>query len=438
VPIDGSAAAVQLSDALVTGGDIQQDFAFTPDSQRVLYRADRDEDELVELFSARADGSAPPVEISGALVEDGDVRSFQATPDGQRAVYVADQEVDERPWLYVARVDGSAAPVRIGGALSTAQALDFEIHPASTSVVFRTREGIEPPALLVADLAGGPALELSGGWVDSAYALSPDGRWVVFQAEGLFARPIDASRPAVRLSHNGANFAFLPGGRTMVFRASVAGQRVNELYRVSLGGTGLVKLSGELATGDVIGDVSGFRLEDSGKQLVYDVDGSTLDTPIVCDEAFVLDLRPQQAPLALFPGDTGETDIFQYSLSPDRSRLVYSAGNDPAETSDLFSIPLDGETPGVRFTQQEGWSGILRFVTTPDSRSVVYLRWQGTHQLAHLFHVDIDRITDPVELNGPLVEGGEVRDFRSARTARASCTWPTSTRWEAWSSSGAS
>ena len=123
--------------------------------------------------------------------------------------------------------------------------------------------------MLVADLAGGPSVQLSGRDVAAGYTLAPVGRWVVFDRDdGLFAVPLNASRAPVRLNDDGVDFAFLPGGRSLVFRAQLSTARAYELFRVSVAGAGLVKLSGELATGEVNGSVSRFLFDPSGKQLV--------------------------------------------------------------------------------------------------------------------------------------------------------------------------
>ena len=47
------------------------DFALSPDGSRVVYRLDYDQNDVFELYSAPADGSAPQVKLNGPLVEDG-------------------------------------------------------------------------------------------------------------------------------------------------------------------------------------------------------------------------------------------------------------------------------------------------------------------------------------------------------------------------------
>ncbi|HEX6885139.1 MAG TPA: hypothetical protein VF530_17325, partial [Planctomycetota bacterium] len=90
----------------------------TPDSTRVVYMADRDANDVFELYVVPVDGSQPPLELSGTLVNGGDVGSSSSfvtsawiTPDSSRVVYMADALVDNRFDLYSVPLDGSTPPV---------------------------------------------------------------------------------------------------------------------------------------------------------------------------------------------------------------------------------------------------------------------------------------------------------------------------------------
>ena len=96
VVTDGSAAPVKLSAPLVGGGDVKRGFVLTPDGQRVVYRADQDTNERVELYLARIDGKGEPIKLNGALIPQGNVSSnFVVSADGTWVLYHADQDEDE-------------------------------------------------------------------------------------------------------------------------------------------------------------------------------------------------------------------------------------------------------------------------------------------------------------------------------------------------------
>ena len=127
-PIDGSAPPLRLSAPLVAGGDVaapdnvhRPAFAVSPDGERVAYLADQGTDEAYELFGVLTDGSNPPRRLGGPFVSGADVRDpIQLTPDGKNVVYLADQDVDEVVELFAASLDGGkgrrlSAPLVVGG-----------------------------------------------------------------------------------------------------------------------------------------------------------------------------------------------------------------------------------------------------------------------------------------------------------------------------------
>lgn len=82
-----------LSGPLVNGGDVRA-VVTRADSGRVLYLADQETDETVELYSVLADGGTwtklnPQLVANGNVLPDG----LALSSDGSRAIYVADQEV---------------------------------------------------------------------------------------------------------------------------------------------------------------------------------------------------------------------------------------------------------------------------------------------------------------------------------------------------------
>lgn len=76
----------------------------------MAFRADKDTNEVFELYVVPASGGAPPVKVSGDLVEGGDIDDFAWSPDGTRLAFSADKDVASTRELYVTPADGSAAP----------------------------------------------------------------------------------------------------------------------------------------------------------------------------------------------------------------------------------------------------------------------------------------------------------------------------------------
>ena len=97
VPLDGSQATRILSAPFAPGRSCNPfvSFRVAPDETAVLYLADHDTDEMVELYSVPTDGSRVSTKLSGAMIPAGDVQfDFRWTPDGTRVLYRADATQD--------------------------------------------------------------------------------------------------------------------------------------------------------------------------------------------------------------------------------------------------------------------------------------------------------------------------------------------------------
>jgi hypothetical protein len=122
---------------------------FTPDSSLVDYAADQETDGVAEIYGVPVDGSAAPVRLSGALPSWADVvanaGTLRITPDGARVVFLADRDADDVLELYVAPIDGSAEPLELNAPLPADTEVDvtaergFRISPDSRLVVYATR-----------------------------------------------------------------------------------------------------------------------------------------------------------------------------------------------------------------------------------------------------------------------------------------------------------
>jgi hypothetical protein len=116
VPTDGSALPVELSGVMTPGGGVgyfATCFQITANGERVVYQANQDTNDVWELYSAPTDGSAPAIKLNDALVR---VATFSLgldgvhlSPLGDRVVYLADRDVNELYELFSVPVDGSAA-----------------------------------------------------------------------------------------------------------------------------------------------------------------------------------------------------------------------------------------------------------------------------------------------------------------------------------------
>ncbi|MEO7794688.1 MAG: hypothetical protein ABIV06_07915, partial [Thermoanaerobaculia bacterium] len=136
-----AAAAVSLGGSFATGGTLQG-LALSPDSQWVVFSADRLVDERVELFSVPVVGpTAAIVRLNPTLVANGDVKTgFKISPDSTRVAYIADQVSDERFFPYSVPIAGpstSAVSLYQGVLAVGADAQELTFTPDSSRVIFR-------------------------------------------------------------------------------------------------------------------------------------------------------------------------------------------------------------------------------------------------------------------------------------------------------------
>lgn len=310
VPMEGG-TPTKLSPPLVSGGDVCPgnvfEPRFSPDSSRVIYVADQEVDERMELYSVPLDGG-PAVKLNGPLVAGGDValsgqrRLAQVTADGTRVVYVADQLVDGVFELFSVPITGGASirlndPLVAGGRISeeNSGAEPFWLTPGGQVLYRADQEVDERFELYSVACTGGPVTKLNGpltagGDVARIVRPSADGRRVVFAADQevdqrfeIYSTLLDGNGAATKL-----NGPLPPGGSVqMVFSWPnfglqndsvfyVADQEVDEvfeLFQVSIRGGPRTKATPALVPG---GDVSLIAPRD-GRTVVYladqDIDG---------------------------------------------------------------------------------------------------------------------------------------------------------------------
>ncbi len=191
VPLDGSGGPEKLNDPLVAGGNVS-DFTFSPDSQWVLYLADQDTDDVIELYRVPLDGSAGAMKLNGTLVAGGDVGfggNFFVSPDSQRVIYLADQDTNDVFELYGVAISGGAVvklnpPLVAGGEVSWVWSP--QISADSSRVVYLADQDTNDlEELFSVPIAGGTAVKLNGTLAGGSlfdFAIAADSSRVVYRA----------------------------------------------------------------------------------------------------------------------------------------------------------------------------------------------------------------------------------------------------------------
>ena len=153
VPVTGG-PSVKLSAPLVAGGNVLN-YQLDPDGQRIVYLADQDVNEVFELWSIPYGGGAA-TKLNGQLTSGGDVSTYGIDPIGNRVVYLADQLLDQRSEIFGVPIAGGTS-VRLNPELAAnADVFSFELNRIINVVVFPAREsGASTENLWVIPTAGG-------------------------------------------------------------------------------------------------------------------------------------------------------------------------------------------------------------------------------------------------------------------------------------------
>lgn len=360
VPIEGPASAsVPLSAPLVAGGGVST-FAISPDSTRVIYRAEQRVDEMHELWSVPIEGPAnASVPLNTPLVAGGDVLYFRLSPDSTRVVYHGDQRVDGTDELWSVPIAGPSdmgvplTPLLVTGS----RVFSFQISPDSTRVVYQANQQDARVLELWSVPLAGPAsagVRLDAPLVTdgsvSSFQISPDGARVVYsivprkaEAHELWSVPISGpvgeNVPlSLRLpaTQRNARFLISPDSRRLVYLVDWRVKGLVELISVPLTGpvTQSVVINPALTPG---GDVKDFAISPDSTRIIYQADQRA-------DEVFELFstplsggmVTPLNAPLV--PG--GDVDNFR--ISPDSGRVIFTADQQTNDAFGLYAVPING------------------------------------------------------------------------------------------------
>jgi len=479
VPVDGRAAPVLLNAALVAGGSVGA-FDLSPDARRVAYLATQDSARITELYSVPIDGSAAPVKLNASLQSPQEVEpGARFTPDSNRVVFRADARARDVFELFSVPADGSAPPVRIsgptpaGGDVSAAwDVRKPRIQVTGERVVYLgdlVQGGVDE--LFSAPLDGSAPRTLlsgslvTGGNVRGDFVVSADGRTVVFwadrltdQALELWSVPVSGGEPK-KLSltslrpDQGIAFALAGDGGHAYFVGSRDGA-TTELLRVpTLGPGAAAPLVGPLG-GGTRGHVRSFAELSTGGRLAYDADQDSLGQPRLV--SLRVDGAPEHirltdpvvGPYSLaFRANAADRVVFElvsasrngfFSVPIDRSfepieltaslvepflyslvelanggrDLLFAAGEARSPLGELYCVPVDGSAAPHKLSGTLVPGGRVvdgSFSTTPDGASAVYLAEAETVGVVELYRAPIDGHSAPVKLSGNLVSGGDVR-----------------------------
>ncbi|MEZ6063409.1 MAG: dockerin type I domain-containing protein [Planctomycetaceae bacterium] len=427
-PIASGGGSITVSDPLGATAGIFGDFQISPDSSRVVYRADLNVDNQIELFSASITATGTETQLSGSLVDpNSDVDSFQISPDSSRVIYFADQDTVFQNEVYSVPLSGGAlvklnAVLPTGGFISEAQ-----ISPDSTRVVYRgdatTDNVIE---LYSVPLAGGLSpVTLNGPLVAggdvTSFRFSPDSSRVVYNADEvldnqieLFSVPLSGGASTKLNGPLASTFSDINSYDVSADSSSVvylAEQDVSfqlEVYVVPLIGGSTVKLNGLLSSS---GDVNSFVISPDNSRVVYNADELTAST----DELFSVPLTGGTSTRISGPLMAFGNDVTSFQLMPDGLSAVYLADQSTSGADELYIVTLANGAVTKLNAPLVNFGDVISYQVSPNGNHVVYAADQDTDNVFELYSASISDGT-VTKLSGPMTTSGDIIDFRISPT----------------------
>jgi Tol biopolymer transport system component len=426
-PMDGSSAAVKLNADLTENGDIYNApwaaVKISPDSQRVIYIADQDSDEVWELYSVPIDGSSGPVKLNGALTTGGDVvasfRDLLISPDSQRVIYLADQETDESEELYSVPIDGSSAPVKLNTTLAGESVIAFTVSPDSSRVVYNAEQDTQFICELYSmPLQGGvPPTKLNHpleqfDCIGSDFVITSDSSRVIYtDFDGLYITALDGSAEPFRFSSIDGYFDITPDNQKVVVT-----ERDFNIYVVPLDGSSEpVLLDSQAAPLGVIsadssrvaykpyfpeepvysvaldGNSAPIQLSPSARQWKASPDRTWAVFDDLQWELYTVPLDGSSEPVSLgvslTKDDIGNNNTWwMYVVSPDGQQIVHISQEIEGGPRGLYTVRFGGNESATKLTPTyDGDENVIEIQISPDSRHAIYQADQDTDEVFELY-----------------------------------------------------
>jgi Tol biopolymer transport system component len=420
-PIAGG-TAVNLSGMLVSGGAVSS-FRLSKDGTRVVFVANKEDVAKKELYSVPVDGSAAPVKRSGTLVTGGNVIDYAISDNSQRIVYRADKDVVARTELYSVPITTGSGMKIVDITTATRDVDSFLISPDSTRVVFLADlDTSNIQDLYSVGITSTAFTKISGdlfpgGVVRDDYAITPDSSRVVYRAEvaalndeDLYSVPITGGGASqvhsseVPAGEDVVEFKITPDGSRIIFRAAELSNGPRVLHSVAINSANSLVIS---RPASLYGEVQEFLISPDSARVIYKAAGTASAPQQLHSVPVNSNAGATVCPLLVPGDDIPFNDWFQ--ISPDSSRVVFTANIAATSTDRLFSASISGGTC-VDISGAMVNNGDVNgndFAISPNSQRVAFIADKDTDGVSELYSVPITG-GFATKISGAIVALGDV------------------------------
>lgn len=240
----GGGPTIKLNTPLVTNGGIFR-LQISPDNSRVVYFADQDTNGVNEIYSAQLTVPASSIKLNTPIVAGGNIimNSIRISPDSSRIIYMADQDTLNVIELYSAQLTVPGSSIKLNAPLIGPIFGAPKITPDSSRVVYNAEQDIGGVSELYnVPIGGGPITKLNaplmpGDNVSSDFEISPDSTQVIYLGDldtnnttKLYRSQINATG-STQISEDilVPSFEFHPSGDPILY-IGINTQGIDELY----------------------------------------------------------------------------------------------------------------------------------------------------------------------------------------------------------------
>lgn len=385
----------------VNGGYKEDSIVFTPDNTRVVFIADLSgvayastNDMRFDLYSAKVDGSEPPVKLTTNSVATfaHDYPVIKISPNSDRVVFVSDLLVDARNEMFLAAVDGSS------------------IRKIS-------------PAISIA--TGGVMFANQNYFIDWTRNLA------VFQADtitdnvyGVYLASLSLSSPSLTsitmpqiISGDVPAPIAAANGSKIIFRQNPTLDAEMHIYAADADGSNVLRMTKNFPSG--AGTLRSFSVTADGAKVVYIADQDTTGK----EELYISDTSIASTPLKLNAAITASGgNITQYKVIESANKIVYMGDLTTDSVMDIYVVNFDG-TGNTKLTPAYSHTTTINQWDVTADGSAIVVRWD--YRVATKIEVDMIPLTGgaPIALNAAIGGAFDINGFSISKDSAWVCYW---------------
>lgn len=380
---------------VASGRSVSKTFKITPDSQKVVFVTDENTG-LRDLFISNIVAPVNRTQLN-SVTKTPVASVFEIAPDGSRIVYKESSDLAHPNIRSVQPTALNDVQLNPNFTLPASGASDFTISPLSSKVVYRANQDDDAIYELysVNTDGSGSVSKINGSIVSGGsvqplqFKITSNGSKVVYLADQqtdeqfeLYVSNIDgSSNTKISGTMIGtadvSDFKLTSDNSKVLFRANAA-STAQELFSVSILGSGLVKINSSLIAGENVGEyqIRGNKVAysmDKGSVGVYSIYSANLDGTLETK------LNPNIFGGVGFydPAQSSLTGTRQIGFSFDGSRIVM-VGSTTGTVLDIYSVDVNGSN-FKKVNSQTGGNIVLNstpdgsgFLTLPSQHIAVY------------------------------------------------------------------